>query len=163
MHNIDTPIREVFPPNKEWSYSSDGMPYVGYDELVESFGFEVVSRRDVGDYQGDSMYVLKEGSRYGWLNFGWGSCSGCDALQGCSSYEELDELRKSLHDDIRWFDSAGDLASWLFERLSGAVKGENYYWYGADEKEAVRELMDELSPEVGLAAGKLLSEGSAHD
>lgn len=31
-----------------------------------------------------------------------GSCSGCDALEACDTYAEVDELINKLKDDIKW-------------------------------------------------------------
>lgn len=107
-------IRLVYPGikenDKDWFYAPGD-----YTPLLESFGYEIVVREDDQEYQGDSfiLYFDRSGDhgeydgmdQYGILIFGWGSCSGCDALQGCQSYQEIDDLRKSLHDSIIW-DSA---------------------------------------------------------
>lgn len=51
-------------------------PYIyHYDDLVESFGYDVLVAEEEGDYQGDTMYLLRRGAEYGVLVFGWGSCS----------------------------------------------------------------------------------------
>lgn len=107
-------IRLVYPgireSDKDW-FDAPG----DYTPLLESFGYEILVREDDQEYQGDSfiLYFDRNGDhgehdgmdQYGILIFGWGSCSGCDALQGCQSYREIDDLRKSLHESIRW-DSA---------------------------------------------------------
>ena len=53
-----------------------------YTSILNQFGY-IVIKVDDDDYQGDSR-VLYEGYKdeVGYLQFGWGSCSGCDALQG---------------------------------------------------------------------------------
>ena len=48
------------------------------------------------DYQGDSVVLFGHGEYRGILIFGWGSCSGCDALKGCFSYQDIEELRENL-------------------------------------------------------------------
>lgn len=73
-----------------------------YIELVESFEFEIIADAHTDDYQGDSLYLLKDGARIGLLEFGWGSCSGCDALQSCGSVEEVVALRDELYRNIKW-------------------------------------------------------------
>jgi len=74
-----------------------------YGPLLESLGYEVLLRGDDTDYRGDSRILFEgAGSELGLLQFGWGSCSGCDALQGCQSYEELDELRSEIRERIMW-------------------------------------------------------------
>jgi hypothetical protein len=84
-----------------------------YSPVVEHFG-KVVVRRDDKDYQGDS-YVLyhNDDGRVGFLRFGWGSCSGCDRLQGCNTITELDDLISGLADEIKWWDSLAEALSWF--------------------------------------------------
>lgn len=93
-------IREVFPD----ALYSDGTWSGAYDyyRLVESMGYEILIWTDVGQYQGDSLVLLRNGERYGILVFGWGSCTVCDALQSCKNYEEIEALRSSLHESIVW-------------------------------------------------------------
>lgn len=91
-------IREVYPVDEEsgfWAPSD-------YGPLLESFGYERVLQCDDHDWQGDSFVLFKNGEQIGYLEFGWGSCSGCDMLQGCESYEELAKLQRNLHDSIKW-------------------------------------------------------------
>ncbi len=76
-----------------------------YSDLIESFEHEVLCEAHEHDYQGDSIYLLRDGNRIGYLRYGWGSCSGCDALQACDSVKDLTELRDRLYSDIEWFDS----------------------------------------------------------
>jgi hypothetical protein len=98
------PIREVYPDAGEDGYFSVG----DYNPLLESLGYKIILQVDDNDYQGDSRLLLKDGDRYGWLQFGWGSCSGCDALQSCNNYEEVDKLRTGLANGIKWFDSKAE-------------------------------------------------------
>jgi hypothetical protein len=96
-------------------YAADERWWSDYQPIINSFG-SVIIQADDADYQGDSYVVLRDGSRYGYLNFGWGSCSGCDALQACDSLEEVDNLINSLASSIHWEDSAEDLLKWMDER-----------------------------------------------
>lgn len=94
------PIERVYPD----AIGRDGRFWGAYDysPLIRSFGYDVVLQVDEYDYQGSSWVLFKDGDRYGYLEFGWGSCSGCDALQACESYAEIDQLRKELHESIKW-------------------------------------------------------------
>ena len=74
----------------------------GYTQLIESTGVTVVDEESDADYQGDTYMLVQEGDRYGWLVFGWGSCSGCDAFQACTSLSDLDRLRHQLYESIDW-------------------------------------------------------------
>ncbi|MFA5322051.1 MAG: hypothetical protein WC373_05200 [Smithella sp.] len=75
-----------------------------YEPILKSFG-EVKIQVDDKDYQGDSRVLYKKDNKYGYLQFGWGSCSGCDALQACDSYKAIDDLICQLNESIKWFDS----------------------------------------------------------
>lgn len=108
-------IKEVYPNleiEDEFGYNyfdreSD------YTPLLESFGYEILLKVDDEGYQGDSRLIFKDGDRYGLLIFGWGSCSGCDALRACESYDEIDKLRHELLNDIRWFNSAKEILDYI--------------------------------------------------
>lgn len=90
-------IKEVYPDYERQGYISSD-----YSLLLDSFGYENLLQVDDDDYQGDSRVLYRNGEQYGFLTFGWGSCSGCDALQACDTLEQADQLRKELHDQIIW-------------------------------------------------------------
>ena len=75
---------------------------LGYKPLLQGLGLIVAQQHDPG-YTGDSRVLYHNVCQgFGYLMFGWGSCSGCDALAACSTYDELAELVASLHASIRW-------------------------------------------------------------
>lgn len=108
------PIREVYPGLDEPFY---GGGTSDYHSLIESLGHEIVLEVTQQDYSGDSWLLLRSqtsvGPHFGYLEFGWGSCSGCDALQACDTYDELDKLRMSLRDGIRWFPDPAAALDWF--------------------------------------------------
>lgn len=88
-----------------------------YEEIVDTFECQTILEADDNDYQGDSYKLLKNtAGNYGILIFGWGSCSGCDALQAIVDYisiqipeqrkeqilRELTELRDQMYSSITW-------------------------------------------------------------
>ena len=83
-----------------------------YDPILKSFG-DILAREDEESYHGDSWVLYGDGPRIGYLEFGWGSCSGCDALQACGFYEEVDELIGRLRSSIRWFASRPEALEWF--------------------------------------------------
>lgn len=96
----------------------DKEPFYGpsnYQPIIESFG-EVVMQVDDDGYQGDSRVVLTKDGKYGLLIFGWGSCSGCDSLQACDTYAEIDSLIGGLRDDVKWYDSLEELQKYVAEK-----------------------------------------------
>lgn len=118
--------------------------YYSYDTLIESFEHEVLLEKEDDDYQGDSYFLFRDGSHHGFLVFGWGSCSGCDALQGCDeNLEEVTQLRDQLYQSIQWFDTADALLFYLLNN-DWEVK-----FYG--RKEAFRQFLNEA---IALLGGK---------
>lgn len=122
----DSRARRLYPDFDEtWGGPGD------YTPIIESFG-EVLVRVDDQDYQGDTRVLLKKGGQYGFLNFGWGSCSGCDALQGCDSFSDIDELIVDLERSIKWFDTLEDTKAYIG---NDADRQGSYYFH---EKEWTR-------------------------
>ena len=66
------------------------------------------------DYQGDFFYLGEdqEGFVY-YVTGGYGSCSGCDALEACDTYEDLLELRDDMKRSIRKFDRLNEFEEWF--------------------------------------------------
>jgi hypothetical protein len=72
-----------------------------YSDLLASMG-EVITEESEGSYQGDTFVLLKRGSRYAYFTFGWGSCSGCDAMEACNSWEDVEQIRDGFFNTLRW-------------------------------------------------------------
>lgn len=106
-----------------------------YQPIIEHFG-DVLIQVDDADYQGDTRVLLKGSRGYGILIFGWGSCSGCDSLQACDSYDEIDALINDLDNDIIWFDSLESCQNWVKNR-----DWELQYSYHCDE---TKEFIDKV-------------------
>lgn len=87
----------------------------GYESLLETLEYEIVYSGEFGDYQGDYLVMFKKDNRFGYLQFGFGSCSGCDSYQSCENKEELIDLRDSLNNDIQW-KSPKEMISFLENR-----------------------------------------------
>jgi hypothetical protein len=79
---------------------------LSYTPIIKGLG-EVLVREDSNDYQGDTYALLKKGRKYGLIIFGWGSCSGCDALQACNTWNDLQDLIDSMERSVQWFDGKG--------------------------------------------------------
>lgn len=95
-----------------------------YQPMLNTFG-DILVQVDDTDYQGDTRILYRKGERYGFLNFGWGSCSGCDALAACSSLRDVAELMMKLEGDIKWFDSLNGAK----EYLSDPERAGSYYFH----------------------------------
>lgn len=107
-----------------------GYQLYDYQPIINSFGCVAVQEND-NDYRGDTyvLYHDKQTGKVGYLIFGWGSCSGCDALQACDSFSDLQDLIGSLEKQVKWFSSIVD-AKAHFDKYDW--KG-NVYAYSRDE------------------------------
>lgn len=83
-----------------------------YDSMVESWGYEVLVMSSIGDYQGDYLTLVRDGDRYGYVSFSYGSCSGCDAMEGCNNWDEVRELSDGIRDGIDW-KTGREMLDWL--------------------------------------------------
>ena len=83
-----------------------------YSPMLALFG-EIVVQCDEDNYQGDTIAVVRNCDSYGYLTFGWGSCSGCDALQACGSVSEIVDLANDFQSAIKWFDSLQELKNFV--------------------------------------------------
>lgn len=122
----DSRARRLY--GKEYA-ESDGYFYgpSDYQPIIDALG-GVLVQVDDNDYQGDTRVLLQKDGRFGFLNFGWGSCSGCDGLQACSSFREIEELIRGLEGDVKWFDTLQAAKDYI---LSDDRK-ESYYWHEAE-------------------------------
>lgn len=139
--NIEPILKPVdgtmqFDP-ENWDYS------ISYDSVIDSYGFNKLHSEFLGSYQGDALFLLhdKASSKYGLLVFGYGSCSGCDSLQGCSTTEEVVGLREQLFDQITW-KSKGDLLEYL---NTHDWEGDWLNYYGNELTEALITLKEILN------------------
>lgn len=100
---------DLFPDFKENKYNKPE-----YEPIIKNMGEVIVETRD-DLWQGDSRILYKDGTTYGFLRFGWGSCSGCDALYSCKTLEDIQVLMNELLSQIRWFDSAAEALKFFIE------------------------------------------------
>ena len=112
-------------------------PEGSYDSLVASAG-TIVKNWNIGDWQGDEVYLLKKDNKFGFVVIGYGSCSYCDALQSCENQEEVDELKASIVKDIFW-GTAEEVQAYAIN--DDAVR---WYFYDHEWKTIKRELKAEL-------------------
>lgn len=95
--------RELFDDDNDYCYGN-------YQPIIDAIG-EVCIQVDDKDYQGDTSVLYKhkfgdDETEYGYLQFGWGSCSGCDALQACESIGEVQSLMNDMEASVQWMPRA---------------------------------------------------------
>lgn len=96
--------------DKEYRYG-----WYDYNPILEQFGNIIIKVDDDG-YQGDSRVFYEKDGKYGFLIFGFGSCSGCDALQACENIDEVQNLMDSMQNSIKWFESLDDIKTYFKEK-----------------------------------------------
>lgn len=111
-----------------------------YQPIINALG-NILIQVDDNDYQGDSRVLLKNGGQYGLLIFGWGSCSGCDALQSCTNMSQVQDVIDSMVNNVRWFLSLDDLKKYV-----AAKDWELEYSYHCDETKAFITKVLEYNP-----------------
>lgn len=117
--------------------------YCNYEPMLEEFA-KIIVKVDDTDYQGDSRVLYKDKDRYGWLQFGWGSCSGCDALQGCDGIEEVQILMDELYASIKWFDNAKESLQFFKDH---DWEGD-YSWNIKEQKDFVNKVIEYLEKAI---------------
>lgn len=100
--------------------------YESYESLVDSFEVETLLMEAVGDYQGDYPFLLRDGKKYAYLVVGYGSCSGCDVLEGLyDDRKAITEFRDELWNSLVWKTKAE-------MRAYFRAKDEKLEWWGYD-------------------------------
>lgn len=121
-----------------------------YDPILRAIG-TIAFRVDDNDYQGDSRVLFRGADdRWGLLIFGWGSCSGCDALAGCNSPAEVEALAAQLAHDTRW-GTKEEIGAYVCDHDWAG----DYGWYSGETRRFVRE--------VAVILGVTLPDGLAAD
>ena len=89
--------------------------WIDYETLVKCINTKIDWHiLETGCYQGDYWYFAQYDNKVYFVNIGYGSCSGCDALM--ASYDninELIELQDGIKRSIREFDNLEELISWI--------------------------------------------------
>jgi hypothetical protein len=135
MDNKELIARSLYP-----EYASEDGSFYGpsnYQPIIDSFG-KVLIQVDDSDYQGDTRVILEKDGKFGWLNFGWGSCSGCDSLQACNSYSDIERLINDLRGSIKWYDSYEDLRKY-FQEKDWELE---YSWHAAEQKQFIQRVIE---------------------
>jgi hypothetical protein len=84
----------------------------------------IILKVDDNNYSGDSRVLYRSSEdMFGLLVFGWGSCSACDALQACTTQEDVEELANQLEQQIKWLPRAK-----MLEYLTDKDWAGEFHW-----------------------------------
>lgn len=117
--------KELYPECFEYGYFSAPCDY---NPIISNIA-DVAIQVDDNDYQGDTRVLFWDHGEIGYLQFGWGSCSGCDALQACGSYKDIQDLMDDLVNQVQWFANPNNALEYFKER-----DWEGDYSWHADEQ-----------------------------
>lgn len=107
-----------------------------YADLLRSAGLEIKREENFGSYQGDLVFLVSDGERTGLLIQGYGSCSGCDALESAHPWDDdgdftdLAALRDQMVGEVQWPGPDGLLAA-LEARIADPDRDD--WWRYADD------------------------------
>lgn len=135
-------IVEYFIERDGYWFNPTNYDYMGYDALIDFIGEQVVWVT-LSSYQGDHLYLLKERTtgQFGYLCQSYGSCSHCDILQGCVTFEDYEDLLEDMLDETIWFDSPQEAYTWFTER---DWEGTHLWYYREDLEEFIQKSLDVL-------------------
>jgi hypothetical protein len=113
---------------------------ISHQEILRQQGFSITAFETFGDYQGDYAAIVEKNGKVGLVIIGYGSCSGCDALEGITDtlylsykpsqedYENNPEEAKQNEEDYE-----RNLASYREELQAYANDISNSVRYGSYE------------------------------
>lgn len=113
-------------------------PPMSYDEIVATQG-EILKDWVMGDWQGDYIYLLKKDDKYSAVVIGYGSCSGCDALQACDNDEDFEALKQDVLRTIVWVTKEDILNDLDDEELN------RWYFHEEDWEDIKKEIKEILA------------------
>ena len=108
-----------------------------YEEGLKSRFIEVIGSQTFGHYQGDYIFIVKNSEgELGVVVVGYGSCSGCDALEACETEEQFNSLIDSIVANIKWGSKKK-----LISYVKNEVKDND--WYRSDKgfQESIKTLI----------------------
>lgn len=130
-----------------------------YEHMVRAWGWTVLSFDTCGSYQGDHVVLLADGDRRGFLMIGYGSCTGCDALEAARPYDyddeppadwsEVVEIYERLRGEVHWEPDAASLADWIEHQIATEGSGTVWYWYDDEVKNVSRRYVEVLRSVTG--------------
>lgn len=86
LKNLFMEADQILTPEKKTditnNFSDIGTEYISHQEILKRQGFEINVFETFGSYQGDYAAIVQKDGKVGLAIIGYGSCGGCDALEG---------------------------------------------------------------------------------
>ena len=107
--------------------------FITYDSLVRCINLRIDWHvLDIGSYQGDYYYIANYNDKWYFLRIGYGSCSGCDDLLACCTFEDYQNLQNKIKGNIREFNTLEELIDWL------TSEDNDEHWYISSDAEEIK-------------------------
>ncbi len=95
------PIEKVYPNAINFEGNWDSEKVYSYIPMIKSFGHEILLPKN--DKDSGTLALFRCGNLYGILLFEWEDyLCPYEALFECRSYEELEQIRRSMYNNIKW-------------------------------------------------------------
>jgi hypothetical protein len=122
-------IRAAFPVDyRDRAWEGDNIDIYDYDLIAPLYGLPVLYSWTENSYQGDAFFILQgDDGRLGLLMYGYGSCSGCDSLQACTTTQDVADLANQMFADTRWFDDKDAMRAYI-----DSDDAKLYSWWTSD-------------------------------
>ena len=105
-----------------------------YETLLEATGLKVLECEYFGYYHGDALAIVSDGERKGISVWGYGSCSGCDALEAETPLNEngdwsgVNALADEMRQGVRWPEE-GETVHDVARRMASKERTHDWYVY----------------------------------
>lgn len=140
--NIFEYLQKKDPTEKNGYYS------VRYEDLLEAAGLVIEQCEYFGSYQDDAAAVVRDGVRKGISMWGYGSCSGCDALEADAPFGDKAKTAEAWADVNTLADGMVASVQWprdgeTFEEMAARLlrnETNEWYFYDSDIKAWVEKL-----------------------
>ncbi len=87
------------------SYSAKKLWYSGnhsYEGILDEVSENILLVVTDGYYQGESYALVHKEGRFGVVEWSYGSCAHCDAIEACETVEEFEEVYEDMVGRIKW-------------------------------------------------------------
>jgi hypothetical protein len=133
--------KELYPNCECKYYEDDEETYFShpfdYSPIIENIGNVIIRVKDK-DYQGSTRLLLEKDECYAIFVYRWGSCSGCDTLQACKSYENVQKIMDNFNKRVEWKNKEEIVSQIKSEWLNK----ENLDWHEEEELDFISQLKE---------------------
>jgi len=102
---------------KMYALADDADGFYGPDDytpIIQHIAPEILHLSEDAGYEGDTFVLGRTSAgEVVWVEIGWGSCSGCDELQACSTVADIVALANNISDSAKRFATPAEALDWF--------------------------------------------------